>query len=165
MTLDALFDTVIECVSDAENIKADIRLLLERIPPSYYAAFLDFYRRHLHERNDLAHLAENVRQFNDTLVESGMMEEVIADLESKLAELAPTLLDLGFLSAKPPRMTWAVIQNHYRLVVDNRMLLFDFTKTEFELIQAIKLDRAVRLVHRDAGEFAPYARHCIASLS
>jgi hypothetical protein len=160
MTFDALFDRVLQNLSNTDSVRHDIRLLLGRIPKEHYADFLSFYDQNLltADQSELEHLATTITRFNDQLIEAGNRDEVIDDLEEKLGRLAPTLLNLGFLSASPPNMSWALIQNCYRLVADNRMLLFDFTKTEFEIIQAIKLDRAIRLVHRDAGEFIPYVK-------
>ena len=160
MTLPELFQAVTGTFDSASKDEADIRLLIERIPKEQYDPFLTFYRSNLPKsrRSDLTLLADSVIRFNNALIESGDLDEIIEDLEEKLAGLIPTLLQHGFLSANQPRMTWAFIQNHYRLVADNTMLLLDFTKTEFEAIQKLKLDRAVRLIHRDTGEFAPYAR-------
>lgn len=160
MTLPELFRAVTGTFDTASGDEADIRLLIERIPKDQYDPFLTFYRSYLSQNGhgDLALLADTVTRFNDALIESGDLDEIIEDLEEKLAGLIPTLLQHGFLSANPPKMTWALIQNHYRLVADNTMLLLDFTKTEFEAIQTLRLDRAVRLIHRDAGEFAPYAK-------
>lgn len=164
MDFAALCDAVFETIR--EKAEADeLQLLLGRIPKDRYADFLIFYR----SRTDVAAaslqlLAECVLAFNDTLIEAGNLEEVLRDLEEKLAAITPALLERGFLSATPPKMTWALIQNRYRLVADNTMLLFDFTKTEFGIIQQLKLDRAVRLVHRDTGEFLPYARTHLSDL-
>ena len=159
MEFAALLDAVSKSLPD--NAAADdLRVLLGRIPKESYADFLIFYNRDFAPGNSkaLADLAECVMRFNDILVDEKNLQEVIADLETKLADITPALLSHGFLSSNPPTMSWALIQNHYRLVADNTMLLFDFTKTEFGIIQKVKLDRAVRLVYQDAGEFVPYVK-------
>lgn len=165
MTFEGLLDAVSADLPQTEY--DEIRLLLGRLPKERYHDFLSYYRGSLTRIGTpcIDTLAESIIQFNNALVEAGNRDEVLEDLEEKLARLTPALLEHGLLSATPPTMSWAIIQNHYRLVVNTRMLLFDFTKTEFTIIQTLKLDRAVRLIHRDAGEFLPYARKVLESSS
>lgn len=155
----ALFDAVTKCLPP-DTDSGELKYLLGRLPKEHYSEFPPFFHRIAEENGcgDLPLLADAISRFNDRLIDAGNTEEVIGDLEEKLGRLAPTLIGLGLFSTTPPVLSWAIVQNHYRIVADDRMLLFDFTKTEFELIQRVKLDRAVRLVHRDAGEFMPYVK-------
>jgi len=142
----------------------ELNFLLERIPPESYDAFLSFYRDDRSSSvRDIPHLGQCIHRFNETLVESGNLDEVIEDLEFKIACCIPTLLSRGFLSPNTPSLTWAPIQGNYRLVIGQEMLMVDFTPTEFRAIQSLKLDRSIRMIHRENGEFPSYARSVLRS--
>jgi hypothetical protein len=135
----------------------ELHLLIKRIPQGRHHDFLAFCEAKKEPIREFVHLAEAIREFNESIVATGDLNEVIGDLESKIARCIPALLARGFLTPASPALTWAPIQGNYRLVIGKEMLLVDFTPTEFRAVQALKFDRAVRMIHRDAGEFMPYA--------